>query len=307
MPPQRRKIVPPTTTSKARRKVAGSGRTAQEDPTPPAVESDVLFDNEPPFPAEQNAGADDAALSDVAAVTGDATVTGAGESEPAEAGQEAEDAGLHGDSGVGRPSESKPVLEKPVAGKKLSSEPQDSGHRSNGVVDRTSAEQQSKSRTRVLPVVIVGALAVLLIAFATVAALKPGTQVDNAAWVDQGATSEVTRAATDGITALYRYNYETIDDDLANAATFMSPAMQEDTSAFLDSIKSNARQTQTATDVDVMDIGVTRLEEGKAEVLANVNVSSTRAGVAYGNAMFPLVVNLEKIDDKWVVSATQDR
>ena len=169
----------------------------------------------------------------------------------------------------------------------------------------TASEPATSGRTNWVPAIVVGAVAVVLVAFAAVAAVKPGTEVDNMAWVDQGASSEVTRAASEGLTALYRYNWETIDEDLESARAFMGPDLQEETQQFLDAIKSGAEQTQTATEVDVMDIGLVRLESDRAELLANMNVSSTRAGVAYDSVMFPIVVNMETLDGRWVVSATE--
>jgi len=169
----------------------------------------------------------------------------------------------------------------------------------------TASESATSGRTNWVPAIVVGAVAVVLVAFAAVAAVKPGTEVDNMAWVDQGASSEVTRAASKGLTALYRYNWETIDEDLESARAFMGPDLQEETNQFLDAIKSGAEQTQTATEVDVMDIGLVRLESDRAELLANMNVSSTRAGVAYDSVMFPIVVNMETLDGRWVVSATE--
>lgn len=168
-----------------------------------------------------------------------------------------------------------------------------------------TSEPATSGRTNWVPAIVVGAVAVVLVAFAAVAAVKPGTEVDNMAWVDQGASSEVTRAASEGLTALYRYNWETIDEDLESARAFMGPDLQEETNQFLDAIKSGAEQTQTATEVDVMDIGLVRLESDRAELLANMNVSSTRAGVAYDSVMFPIVVNMETLDGRWVVSATE--
>lgn len=275
MPPQRRKIVPPTTTSKVRRKVAGSNRKPDVDPASPAVEPDALATSEPPLRPEP-----------VAEVAATDETEPSGENVPAVS--------------LEKPGEkAAPVGTAPVDEPKTVEEPESS--------KEPESPKEPATRTRWVSTIVVGVVALALVAFAIVAAFKPGTDLDNSAWVDQGESSEVTRQATDGLTALYRYNYETIDDDLNNARQFMSPSMQSDTDKFLDAIKSNARQSQTATDVDVMDIGVTRLESDKAELLANINVSSTRAGVAYGNAMFPIVVNMEKIDGKWVVSATQDK
>ena len=287
MPPQRRKIVPPNTTSKARKKVAGVGRKA-EDSQPTTAGT-----------------AESAAVSDAA--TADSTVV---DSAPvaSEGTAEATSADTDTDTDTDTANADKPSLEKKnseTAATPEAAATPETAATSEIAATPEVAESSTGGRTRWMPTIIVGVVAVLLIAFATVAAMKPGTSVENAAWVDQATSSEVTRAATDGLTALYRYNWETIDDDLARAREYMGPALQEQTNQFLDAIKSGAVQTQTATEVDVMDIGLTRLESDKAEVLANMNVSSTRAGAAFDSAMFPIMVNMELIDGKWVVSATE--
>ncbi|WP_338886353.1 hypothetical protein [Rhodococcus sovatensis] len=297
MPPQRRKIVPPNTTSKARKKVAGAGRKV-EDSQPPTTDT-----------AETAATAD--------ATTADAVVADAATAEPAvvdsapEATAEADtvkadtvkaDTAGTDTAGADTAATDTVQADKPSLDKKKSvagETPKDAE------APEVDSESSTSGRTRWMPTIVVGVVAALLIAFATVAAMKPGTSVENAAWVDQATSAEVTRAATEGLTALYRYNWETIDDDLAKAREYMGPTLQEQTNQFLDAIKSGAVQTQTATEVDVMDIGLTRLEADKAEVLANMNVSSTRAGAAYDSAMFPIMVNMELIDGKWVVSATE--
>ncbi|MGA9870694.1 MAG: hypothetical protein WBQ44_06080, partial [Rhodococcus sp. (in: high G+C Gram-positive bacteria)] len=266
-----RKIVPPTTTSKARKKVAGSTRKP-----------------------DGSAASPDAHLAtDATAAIPDTAAAGNTETEAFTALPSSDET-----------PESVSLTKTDTATADTATAADADPAADNGLTPDT-ASGASRSRLGWMPVVVVGAVALLLIAFATVAALKPGGSNDNQAWVDQGASSEVTRAATEGLTALYRYNYETIDDDLAKARDYMGPELQEQTNQFLDAIKSGAQQTQTATEVDIMDIGLTRLEDQKAELLANMNVSSTRAGVAYDSAMFPIVVNMENIDGRWVVSATE--
>ncbi len=291
MPPQRRKIVPPNTTAKARKKVAGSNRKPDINPEAADAPTDI---------AGSLGTGQDAESKPAVETKQDAESKLTVESEPSEetsASDATKSDTTKSDSVVADSAVPDSVGEQsaPSLKKKMKTEPE---------TDLSSSD--ALSRAGWAPSIVVGVLAVLLIAFAVVAAIAPGTSVDNQAWVDQGVTSEVTRSASDGLTALYRYSYETIDDDLAAARSFMGPEMQEQTDKFLEAIKSNAQQSKTSTDVDVMNIGVIRLESDKAELLATLNVSSMRSGVAYGNAMFPLVVNMERVDGKWVVSSTQD-
>ncbi|OZE81069.1 hypothetical protein CH304_15705 [Rhodococcus sp. 15-649-1-2] len=276
MPPQRRKIVPPVTTSKVRKKVAGTNRKPAD---PSAPDSSAV-----------DSGAVDSSAPDTAHPEGPSSA------EPATA------------VSISKPSKQKasvadtPVAETPESSKAPGAEVSEEGSPQAG-----SPGGQPAGRTNWVPTIVVGAVAALLVAFAAVAALKPGTEVDNAAWVDQGETSEVTRAASDALVGLYRYNFATIDADIAAGLEKMTPAFREESQKFIEEIKSTANETQTATDVDVLDIGVVRLQDDKAELFANVNVSATSAGVASGNVVFPLIANMEKIDGQWLLSATQDK
>ncbi|MET0197355.1 MAG: hypothetical protein ABW364_09005 [Rhodococcus fascians] len=280
MPPQRRKIVPPVTTSKVRKKVAGTNRKPA-DPSAP-----------------------DSSAVDSGAVDSSAVDSSAPDTAHPEGPSSAEPATVS----ISKPSKQKasvadtPGAETPESSKAPGAEVSEEGSPQAG-----SPGGQPAGRINWLPTIVVGAVAALLVAFAAVAALKPGTEVDNAAWVDQGETSEVTRAASDALVGLYRYNFATIDADIAAGLEKMTPAFREESQKFIEEIKSTANETQTATDVDVLDIGVVRLQDDKAELFANVNVSATSAGVASGNVVFPLIANMEKIDGQWLLSATQDK
>ncbi|MCZ4079361.1 hypothetical protein O1W68_15550 [Rhodococcus sp. H36-A4] len=165
----------------------------------------------------------------------------------------------------------------------------------------------ASNRTSWKPVVAVGAVAVVLAAFAVVAAFRPGATIDNQAWVDQGATSEATRAATDAVVTLYSYKDTTIDEDFDKARSYLNPQMLSDFDKAAETTKSAVQQTQTATEASLTDIGVAILEDDKAELVANLNVSATQAGVAQGNAEGPITINLEKVDGKWLLSALSDK
>lgn len=282
MPPQRRKIVPPVTTSKVRKKVAGTNRkpTDSSAPDSSAVDSSAVDSS-----AVDSGAPDSADLDSPTSVEAASTVSIS--KTPEQKASVAETAET--ETPDSEPSVAEPSVTEPSA------------------AEAGSSEAEPAGRTNWVPTIVIGAVAALLVAFAAVAALKPGTEVDNAAWVDQGETSEVTRATSDALVGLYRYNFATIDADIAAGLEKMTPAFREESQKFIEEIKSTANETQTATDVDVLDIGVVRLQDDKAELFANINVSATSAGVASGNVVFPLIANMEKIDGQWLLSATQDK
>ncbi|MGB6276781.1 MAG: hypothetical protein WBF80_15385 [Rhodococcus sp. (in: high G+C Gram-positive bacteria)] len=273
MPPQRRKIVPPTTTSKVRRKVAGTGK-------PTAADTDTASTD-----AEGSAAAESQAIT---------TPT-----EPV----------------LDKPATDKPVTEKPSLAKSSVDKPAtDKSATEKPSVDKPAADSIASASSSApvsgigyKHVIVVAVIAVVLGAFAAVAAFKPFATIDNAAWVDSAATQEVTSAATDALQTLYTYKAETIDADFDAARAVLNQSMLDEFNSTAETTKSAVVQTNTGTEAMVTDIGVTRLEDDKAELLANVNISATQNGVASGSAEGPLTVNMEKVDGSWKLSAIDDQ
>ncbi len=170
----------------------------------------------------------------------------------------------------------------------------------------TAAADSGSSRITWKLVGILGAVAVVLGVFAVVAAFKPGADITNIAWVDEGATAEVTKAGTEAIETLYTYSYETIDQDFEKARGYLDDAKRDEFDSTADTTKQAAIQTKTATQASVTDIGVTMLDGDRAELLAHMNVSATGDAVAQGSAATPLSIKMEKIDGKWVLSDISD-
>ncbi|WP_054245441.1 hypothetical protein [Rhodococcus opacus] len=170
----------------------------------------------------------------------------------------------------------------------------------------TAADGNGSGRITWKLVGILGAVAVVLGVFAVVAAFKPGADITNTAWVDEGATAEVTKAGTEAIETLYTYSYETIDQDFEKARGYLNDAKRDEFDSTADTTKEAAIQTKTATQASVTDIGVTVLDGDRAELLAHMNVSATGDAVAQGSAATPLSIKMEKIDGKWVLSDISD-
>lgn len=295
MPPQRRKIVPPTTTSKVRRKVAGAGKPTASDAGASTAESTEA--------------------TDTSAITTPAPSVSAAD----------------------KPAAEKPVSEKPVADKtaaaskpslakagtdktgtdkagteKAGTEKVATGTTATPAVDSTAGPAvttggAARPGIGYKHVAVVAVIAVVLGAFAAVAAFKPFATIDNAAWVDSAATQEVTSAATDALQILYTYKADTIDADFDAARGVLNQSMLDEFNSTADTTKSAVVQTKTGTEAMVTDIGVARLEDDKAELIANLNISATQDGVASGSAEGPLTVNMEKVDGTWKLSAIDDQ
>ncbi|EME62431.1 hypothetical protein G352_17794 [Rhodococcus ruber BKS 20-38] len=283
MPPQRRKPNPAGPPRGRRPKIAGTGRTpaaggaARPEPTPTEPTATEIAPTESTSP--------EPTLSPTArAGTAAPEATG---SEPSAA-----PVGQDSDSDL----ESAPEPREPAS--------VDDG---GDVAEPAAQTGGTVSRGSWRPVAIVGGAALALGAFAAVAAARPGATVTNEAWVDSAATSEVTAAAGNAIETMHGYNHETIDEDFAAIREVLTPPMREEFDLTADVTKQAAVQTHTATEVRIDHIGASMLDDDRAEVAAFISVSATGDAVAQGSASAPLLVRMEKIDGKWLVSEIRDR
>ncbi|MBY4206603.1 hypothetical protein HQO44_09035 [Rhodococcus fascians] len=295
MPPQRRKIVPPTTTSKVRRKVAGTAKPTSAETDGPAPDTTAAETTAPDSTATETAvgttpASEKPRLDKTDPVETDTATTAPATTAPATT-QPAETQPVDTQQDKSRPSRA--GLKKPVAPTSTSTE--------------TTESPKSASGIGFKHVIAVAVIAVVLGAFAAVAAFKPFATIDNKAWVDSSGTQEVTSAATDALQTLYTYKAETIDADFDAARAVLNQSMLDEFNSTADTTKSAVVQTDTGTEAMVTDIGVSRLEDDKAELIANVNISATQNGVASGSAEGPLTVNMEKIDGTWKLSAIDDQ
>lgn len=285
MPPQRRKPNPAGPPRGRRPKIAGTGRTPaaggaarpEATPTGPTPPESPSPESTPPgsTPPESTP----------------APTAGAGTAAAEATGPSAATAGPGSESD--RTSAPEPHEPAPV---------DDSGD-----TDEPAAQTAgTASRGSWRPVAIVGGAALALGAFAAVAAARPGAAVSNEAWVDSTATSEVTAAAGNAIETMHGYNYETIDEDFAEIREVLTPPMREEFDLTAEVTKQAAVQTHTATEVRIDHIGASMLDDDRAEVAAFISVSATGDAVAQGSASAPLLVRMEKIDGKWLVSEIRD-
>lgn len=294
MPPQRRKIVPPTTTSKVRRKVAGTAKPTSAETDAPAPETTA-----PDTTAPETAAPDTTAAETAVGTTPASEKPRLDKTDPVET-----------DTATTAPATTQPAETQPVDTQQ-GSRPSRAGLKKPVAPTSTSTETtespKSASGIGFKHVIVVAVIAVVLGAFAAVAAFKPFATIDNKAWVDSSATQEVTSAATDALQTLYTYKAETIDADFDAARAVLNQSMLDEFNSTADTTKSAVVQTDTGTEAMVTDIGVSRLEDDKAELIANVNISATQNGVASGSAEGPLTVNMEKIDGTWKLSAIDDQ
>lgn len=152
-----------------------------------------------------------------------------------------------------------------------------------------------------------GAATAVVAVLAGLAYFEVGVQMDDVAWVDASATAEVLRVAPPALEAVFTFAPDTFDADFDKGVQGLNQAMRDQLTEYKDTQKAGVEQTQTATAADVTEIGVTRLEANRAQLLAQLNVSSTQGGVAAGSRSGMVVVSLEKTDGNWLISEIRDR
>ncbi|MDI9918101.1 hypothetical protein [Rhodococcus sp. IEGM 1379] len=170
-----------------------------------------------------------------------------------------------------------------------------------------SSVAEHSGRTQWGLVAGVGVAAVVVAVFAGLAFFKVGAQIDDVAWVDEGATAEVLRITPPALEAVFTFAPDTFDADFDKGVQGLNQAMRDQLTQYKDTQKAGVEQTQTATTADVTEIGITRLEKDRAQLLAQLNVSSTQSGVAAGSRSGMVVVSLEKQDGNWLISEIKDR
>lgn len=294
MPPQRRKSGP-VGPARRRPKIAGSTRARSSDPSVDRPEAETPEAETPA--AESPAAESPAAARGAAATSGAETSTEDASSSDTPADRDTEAAG---------PESTGSDLTRDTADDAADATPDEAPVARVSATASSVGSTRSGTRSMRRPLVI-GAVAVILAVVAVVAAFRPGADVSNTAWVDAAATREVTDAAKHAIEAMHGYNYETIDEDFAEIRSLLTPERLEEFDATAEVTKQAAIQTHTVTEVNVLHIGTSVLDESQAEVAAYINVSATGDGIAQGSAQAPVLVRMQKTDGNWLVSEIRDR
>ncbi|MBF6137720.1 hypothetical protein IU501_32640 [Nocardia otitidiscaviarum] len=151
-----------------------------------------------------------------------------------------------------------------------------------------------------------GIAAVLLGVFAVVAALRPGVDDDNLAYVDNQATDEVKAAADHALSTLYGYRAAEIDQWKDSVGAVLTERMRADLEQYIDTTVSTIKQAATDTEVTTDPIGVTLLTPERAELLVNLNVSAVRDGAPEPLASGPVVLRMQKVDGRWLAAEIAD-
>ncbi|WP_406266706.1 hypothetical protein OH799_20805 [Nocardia sp. NBC_00881] len=149
--------------------------------------------------------------------------------------------------------------------------------------------------------------AVLLGAFAVVAAKRPGVDTSNQAFVNNEATQEVRAAADHALRTVYAYDVKNIDGYRGTAAQVLTGKMLADLDKYAGTTISAVKQAQTSADAKADPIAVSLLTEDRAELLVNLVVSATKDGLAQQSVAGPVVLHMQKVDGRWLASDIVDQ
>lgn len=167
---------------------------------------------------------------------------------------------------------------------------------------------RGRLRGRRVSALWLGIAAVLLAAFAVLAAFRPGATPDNQAFVDTSTTAEVKAAAKHALTTLKQHKAAEMGGFKAAAKTVMTDGMYKVFDKTADSSISLIEQARLDTQAEVDPIGVIRLDGDRAELLLHMVVNGSRGGQVDPNAGGDetMVVRMEKTGGHWLISDIPD-
>lgn len=150
------------------------------------------------------------------------------------------------------------------------------------------------------------AIGLIGIIVAVILFFRPGLDYENEAYADRAETDAVATAAAENAKKLVAIDYETLDDYEAGLPDIMTQDLEDELMKSWDQLADTYKQAKTKVDVTISDVGVTYLEENRAEVLIAQNVSVTQDGQAAGSTDGTYLIRLEKIDGDWKLSSIPD-
>lgn len=156
--------------------------------------------------------------------------------------------------------------------------------------------------------IVCGIAALLLAAFAVVAAFRPGVDDSNLAYVDNKSTDEVKAAAAHALSTVFGYDAKEIDGyaDRARAVLTGKMLTEFDQDNLVKTGIDAIKQTQTSAEVKTEPIGVTLLTDDRAELLVDLTVSAVKDGAPQESASGPVVLRMQKVDGHWLAAEIAD-
>jgi Mce-associated membrane protein len=122
----------------------------------------------------------------------------------------------------------------------------------------------------------------------------------------EAAAQRAMYAAATAAQDLSSYDYRTLESDIKTAANQTTGKLKTDYQRQAQQIVATARQQQAVVNGQTVKSGVVSATPEKAEVLVFLNQSTSKAAAAAAQQRTPnqlrLLMTMEKVDDRWLVS-----
>ncbi|PVZ10233.1 hypothetical protein [Actinomycetospora cinnamomea] len=174
-----------------------------------------------------------------------------------------------------------------------------------GRLDRARAVLVRFGRSRALPVTLVVVTVVCLVlgglAFWQGREAWTEGPVANEAVVDISGTAELVGQSREAVERIFSYDFTRLDDSVDAARTMSTnPFTDRYLQVFDQTIRVPAQQQQLTQTATVVNIGVMRMQDDRAEVMALAQFSAQRTTTGQStNAPGLLRLQMERIDGRW--------
>ncbi|WP_084837482.1 hypothetical protein [Williamsia sp. 1138] len=158
-------------------------------------------------------------------------------------------------------------------------------------------------------VAAVATVAVVFAVLAVVLAFKPGAKTEsNDAFLDAAATSELKAQAGERMCTVLGVDPVKFDDWAARAKAALTGEYINEFNEYLQANRDLATQTGQGAECKVDLIGISNMDDTRANVIGTFVLSNTQQGVAVlGTPNLARVdVGLQKVDGQWLISRISD-
>lgn len=157
---------------------------------------------------------------------------------------------------------------------------------------------------------VVAAIAVVIGAFAGVAAARPGVDLsDNEAFVDSAVTSQVTAQAKARICSVFGVNYAKLDDWERTAKANVTGEAANRFTQYSGAVRDALGQTgltEGSVDCRVDAVGVRSITGDTATLVTNLVLSQTQGQQAAGSGTKRYQVAMQRVDGQWLIANFTD-
>ena len=170
-----------------------------------------------------------------------------------------------------------------------------------GFEARELAPQPASGQRRRVPGWVVAALGALALALVATCLWAWQTRPPTDEQIAE-ATADAQAAAERGIVAIVSYDYRSLDDDQAEASSYMTDEFKKDYEALFELIRQNAPETKTILSTEVVSSSIVRSGDDRVQIFMFINNPTLRLDITEPEVQKNQVtVTMEKVGDEWLV------